>query len=199
MRVIAISGGSCTGKTTVIEAIKKRGYMVDDLKAARTVMANLNITVDDLQNANESLVIRYQEELLKVKSARDATYANNPYIDFDGKYVRDDIVFVERSLTDLYGFSCMWHTYTDTYSEWLEDYRNRIAMAQSVIYDHVCVLPFGKFEYAKDGVRVDTNSNRLAGLDAIVTIETFAHSRRASIIQSVDVEARVDEILQDIQ
>jgi nicotinamide riboside kinase len=198
MRVIAISGGSCTGKTTVIDAIKARGYMVDDLKAARHALATLNISVADLETANESLVIRFQDELLKVKEGRDSGYSSSTYIDFDGKYVRDDIIFVERSMVDLYGFACMWHTHTSTYADWLEAYRGRISILQGVVYDTVFVLPYGKFNYSNDGVRVtDAKSgvDRLSFLDGMVKIEAFAHSRVTHVVNATSVEDRVEEIL----
>lgn len=200
MKVIAISGGSCSGKSTLLNALAEKGYRVDDFKAARSVMTKLELTVDDLKNANEDVITRFQTALFDAKVEHDYSLLNSVIYDGD-LHMRDDIVFVERSLADLMGFATLWHTKTQTYAQWLQRYRHRIDSEQDLLYTKVFLLPAGKFEYQNDGIRVDEAKQDF--LDRIITMQTLESSApyksSVHIVDAASVKDRVDEIERFIQ
>lgn len=192
MKIIAISGGSCSGKSTLIAALEDAGYRVDGFKAARAVMSKLGLSVADLKDANEDTIKTFQTALFEAKRDHDTRLGDAMNMDLELKYKADDIIFVERSLADLMGFATLWHTKTKSYANWLLDYRNGIDMEQDLIYNKVFLLPAGKFEYQADGVRVDASVQDF--LDRIITMQTLECTHNVHLVDAVSVEDRVAEI-----
>lgn len=199
MKVIAISGGSCTGKSTVINALKDAGYQTDSLKVARSVMEATGITPDMLADAaksgNRDLIIRFQENLYKTKREHDLMLASVPSGFFVGDFIHPDVIFVERSLVDLYGFAFLWHDTTSDFARWLETYRNALTTDVPSIYHKTIILPYGALPYDNDGVRLAASDSDASFLHRIITHEALLVSPDARIVQSTGIDDRVNEIL----
>lgn len=156
--LVSISGAQCTGKSTVIEEIKKlqsqssKIYHIDYFKAARTIMADMGVSVDDLE-VDTQLAIRFQTKLFRAKALQD----------FEVKLLNNDIdiVIVERSLADLYTYAELWLSKKNEPGNnvWLHSYKS-FATEFGRMTDMSFILPVGVFDHQDDGIRAKQNSQK---------------------------------------
>ncbi|MCK9595739.1 ATP-binding protein [Candidatus Pacearchaeota archaeon] len=92
MKKIVITGGPCSGKTTVIEELSKRGYPVLRETAKEIVAARKNISV-----TKEESDIR-QELIFNEQSAKEDRAEKENY----------GIIFMDRGLIDGLGYSLLY-------------------------------------------------------------------------------------------
>jgi predicted ATPase len=190
-KIVAISGAAGTGKSTILESIKKDGFLVSDFKAARTVLNNMGKSLSEiLKDENET--ITFQEDILFVKNSNDGIL-----LERSPKWA-----FTERSTIDLYGFAKTWqsHFNSETYDDWLSDYRIKCISGMN-IYSEQFIIPPGKFEHVDDGVRAkadtqdETHQNIVSCAQSFMPIANkFFNKFNYHVIDSVSVNDRLNEI-----
>ena len=64
--LFAISGSQGSGKTTVINELKNRGFPVVERKTSRSILEEWGVTLSDVNN-DRPLTVKFQDEILKRK------------------------------------------------------------------------------------------------------------------------------------
>lgn len=139
--LFAISGSQGSGKSTVIEELKKRGFPVVERKTSRSIMDEWRVTLSEVNNDRE-LTVKFQDEILerKIQDERGAVESQST------------IWFTERTYADLFTYALIAIGKDNEYSEWLNGYYDRCYKAQFT-YKHNFYLTGGLFAVEKDGVR----------------------------------------------
>lgn len=106
----AISGTQGSGKTTILNELKRQGYNVIGRKTSRSVLLDWNITLDDIYN-DHNLMKRFQDEVI-----------NRKINDESEKIKSKDLWFTDRSYVDLLAYSSIILGYNDNNKEWLDEY-----------------------------------------------------------------------------
>jgi len=196
--LFAISGSQGSGKTTIINELKKRGYPTVERKTSRSILEEWGVTLSEVNN-DRDLTIKFQDEILERKKV-DEYCATEP----------SRIFFTERTYADLFTYALIAIGKDNEYSEWLDDYFIRCAELQTR-YSANFYLPSGQFEIEHDGVRgsnqhygkmvdlvmrdVSARMNSQAGLDP----ETM-RSRGPKLvdIDQLELKYRAEQILNHI-
>jgi predicted ATPase len=197
--LFAISGSQGSGKTTVINELKKRGYPIVERKTSRSILEEWGVTLSQVNN-DRDLTIRFQDRILtrKMEDEREA--------------VEDvsRIWFTERTYADLFTYALIAIGKDNEYSDWVDEYFKDCA-AQQCNYNANFYLPSGRFQLEHDGVRgsnqhysrmvditmkdVLSRMGQSTGLDP----DTFKPRGTVTVdIDRIDVDGRVDQILEHI-
>lgn len=181
--IFAVSGSQGCGKTTVLNELKARGYNVVDRKAARSILDDWEVTLDEV-NADLDLKMKFQEELFYRKVSDDLEHVDD-----------DAIWFTERTFVDLFGYTVMNIGQYNQCNEWLSNYHFIVQKAQNHL-DGAFYLMGGLFQVQNDGVR-SVNEHYSTAIDL-----TFLHFTREMTtaplyeLEMVDLTERVDFIEQ---
>jgi AAA domain len=137
MPLIAISGSQGTGKTTLIDALP---YEKITRKTSRSILSEWGVTLSQVNN-DRPLTIKFQDEILqrKIEDEWEATES-------------DQVFITERTYADLFVYALVAIGKDNEYSDWLDDYYDRCALAQKR-YGWVLYLTGGHFRPVYDGVR----------------------------------------------
>lgn len=197
--LFAISGSQGSGKTTVINELKKRGYPVVERKTSRSILDEWGVTLSQVNN-DRDLTIRFQDRILTRKMEDEA------------EAVADisRIWFTERTYADLFTYALIAIGKDNEYSDWVDEYFKDCA-AQQVNYNANFYLPAGKFELEADGVRgSNTHYSRMVDItmkDVLQRMtqhtgydyETLKSKGTTTVeVDRRDVEGRVEQILEHI-
>lgn len=139
--IFAVMGSQGSGKTTVLEEMRKRGYRLIERKTSRSILQEWGFTLSEVNN-NRELTVRFQEEILRRKIQDEFFHYENS----------SDIVFTERTFVDLFTYALVALGKDNEYSSWLDDYYQRCKAAQAR-YSGIFYLQGGLFPVENDGVR----------------------------------------------
>ena len=194
--LIAISGSQGSGKSTVINTLKDRGYPVVEGKTSRSILEEWNVTLSQVNNDRE-LTVRFQDEILQRKINDDTEMAKDP----------SRIVFTERTLADFFTYALVAIGKDNEYSEWVNDYFDRCVKAQQIYSHNFYLTKLNKTEH--DGVR--GSNQHYANMVDVVMKSVLSDMYKASytgdeefsgpettVITMRDNEARVNEILRNV-
>ncbi len=108
--LIALSGVQGSGKTTVLNGLKDLGYNIIERKTARSILADWDLTLEQVYDDRETSK-RFHDELLtrKLNDELDAVQSNNLY-------------FTERSFADVFTYACVCLGHFNTCSAWLNQF-----------------------------------------------------------------------------
>lgn len=188
MGIATISGSQGQGKSTVLNTLAQRGYSVVERKTSRSILAELGMTLAEV-NAHHPLTRWFQEEVLNrhVESMK-------PLIDSPGVH------FMERSFADIFVYSNISVGPFNQHNSWHEDYYGRCLEAQSQ-FSAIYHLTGRTYVPQEDGVR-STNSHFAGMVDR--EILHYVHKMDAEIgrgqllsIALTDNEERVWSILKN--
>lgn len=195
-KLIAISGAQSTGKTTLLNALTKKGYKVDSFKAARSVLEEFDLPLYEI-NHNAELTKKFQQRILEAK------YQNDLSLKTDYKFREDDIIFVERSPVDIFAFAKVWgkSIKDEEFTHWVDYSFFQECRRLSVIYSGALVLPSGKFEHEYDGIRAkgDTQTDVEDWIRHVVSrtwrdLNFVEPKFFTKVIHSCDIIDRVKEV-----
>ena len=197
--LFAISGSQGSGKTTIINALKERGYPIVERKTSRSILDDWGVTLSQVNNDRE-LTVRFQDRILTRKME-------------DEKEAVEDVSriwFTERTYADLFTYALIAIGKDNEYSDWMDEYFKDCAQQQSN-YNANFYLPAGKFQLEHDGVR---GSNRHYSRMVDITMKDVLHRMTQETgydydtlktngtvtveIDRTDVEGRVEQILERI-
>lgn len=139
--LFAISGSQGSGKTTVINALKERGFPIVERKTSRSIMDEWGVTLSEVNN-DRDLTIKFQDRILtrKIEDEKEAAADVSR------------IWFTERTYADLFTYALIAIGKDNEYSDWVDEYFKNCA-AQQATYNANFYLPSGRFQLEHDGVR----------------------------------------------
>ena len=143
--LIAISGSQGSGKGTCInELVARHGYHTIARKTSRSILEEMNVTLDDV-NSNVELLKRFQEAIITRKLADDEAARELS--------LKTGIpAITERCFSDLAAYLVKALAGSNEHSDYVDDYVERCT-ALDRIYDHVFYVKAGHFPPVSDGVR----------------------------------------------
>lgn len=140
-KIVGISGAHGSGKSTVLNALKNDGYVVDDFKVSREVQKQLGW--DNLDSVmNDIMTMKaFQEEILNQKLRHDSALKQN---------IDTEFILVERTFADIAAYSTQWawkHVDRSNWEVedaivWLSKFCKNCIDAQKMVYDGLVLLPF---------------------------------------------------------
>ena len=180
--LVAISGSQGSGKSTVLAELEKRGYEVVKRKSARSILDDWGVTLNEV-NEDHDLTIKFQAEITKRKFEDEMMKAMGP-----------NLCFTERTHADLFIYALIDLGRVNEYSEWVDEYY-RTCLGHNQMYRRVYFLRAGRFHVEHDGVRgSNKHYSRMADLTMLDFTQQMVHPERFSIIESSDIQQRVDII-----
>ena len=139
--LFAISGSQGSGKSTIITALKERGFPIVERKTSRSILEEWGVTLSQVNN-DRDLTIRFQDRILTRKME-------------DEKEATEDVSriwFTERTYADLFTYALIAIGKDNEYSDWVDEYFKDCAAGQTN-YNANFYLPAGRFQVEHDGVR----------------------------------------------
>ncbi|KKM48142.1 hypothetical protein LCGC14_1557930 [marine sediment metagenome] len=194
--LFAISGSQGSGKTTVINALKKEGFPVVERKTSRSIMDEWGVTLSEINN-DRPLTIKFQDEIIERKF-NDEKKTRSP----------GEIWFTERTYADFFTYALIAIGKDNEYSDWLNRYYEKCKEYQRT-FTHNFYLDGGLLDLEHDGVRgsnkhyarmvdivmKDVTKQMSAGLDP----KTLGKIKPdTNTIKSKDINYRVKSILTTI-
>lgn len=181
--LVAISGSQGSGKSTVLQELKDLGYPVIERKTARSILDEWGVTLDAV-NSDFDLKQAFQEELVRRK-LNDEIEAS----------LSSDVVFTERTFSDLFTYSLISFGQYNKYDVWLDNYFEK-CKSYCQHYDHVFYIKSKFFnEIEKDGVR-STNKHYSKMIDQTMLdfTQQMVYDDKITIIETTNLHDRVDMI-----
>jgi len=177
--LVAISGSQGSGKSTIIQQLKGKGYSVIERKTARSILSEWGVTLETV-NTSFNLKQAFQDELLTRK-----------YNDELEASLTDKIVFTERTYSDLFTYALISFGQYNKYDEWVNAYAQKCA-EKSKIYSHVFYVKAIDDAIENDGVR-STNRFYSKLIDREMYENTRLMVKRDDLTEicSFDLEDRV--------
>lgn len=186
--LIAISGSQGSGKTTVLELLEKQGYQTVKRKTSRSILAEWNVTLEQVNNdpmltrkfQHEIIVRKYQDEQATVKETTSL-----------GDNI---IVFTERTYADLFSYALISLGKDNSHSDWLNEYYAECMRLQQT-YDMVFYLKAGLFQIEHDGVRGSNHHySRMVDLVMSDVTKTMTSTRLLEVIDTPNLGQRTSMI-----
>jgi len=180
--LVAISGSQGSGKSTILNRIKELGYNVVERKTSRSILADWNVTLQDV-NDNPDLTIKFQNEITKRKFQDETYYATC-----------DELWFTERTHADLMTYALVTLGKDNDYSDWLNEYYIK-CMKHNQSYNLAFYLRAGHFTPVHDGVRGSNHHySRMVDLTMLDMTQQMVHNSKLTVIETPDLEQRVNII-----
>lgn len=180
--LIAISGSQGSGKSFLLSRIKELGFNVVERKTSRSILADWDVTLEQVNNDND-LTLRFQEEILRRK--------------FQDEMIgcQDDIWFTERTYADLMTYFLITLGKTNKYSKNINEYYHHCIHHQQS-YDKVFYLKAGHFVPEKDGIRGDNvHYSRMADIVMLDFTIQMTPIQKLNVIDTPCLEQRLSIIL----
>jgi len=182
--IIGLSGTQGTGKSTILQAAKAAGFMVDDISLSRTVQAKLGW--DNLSRAQVSIknMIQLQIGIAEEMHQRDKKYATS-----------DEIVLVERTPADVWAYTSIWCARNNVSFEsnsWARDYNEALQVMMKFYACCIIVPQAEEIPFVKDPHRADLDSRD--EVDRIIRQFIHSTSTKQYEMKGVSREDRSKEI-----
>ena len=171
---IVLAGGPSTGKTSVLNELKKLGFVCYD-EAARDILS-------DYSSKGSSFKLDPIKISREILSKRD-----NDYNDALGISCKNDIIFYDRGVHEITAYLRFINQSNDYWEELLKNYK----------YDVVFIFPSWKEIYTKDDNRIEEYEEAMKISPFIYQI--YDESSILSIeVPNISVKERVEFILNNI-
>lgn len=192
--VVGLSGAQGGGKTTLLEGLKKRGWVVDDFKVSREVQKQLGVS--SLTKATEEpySMMLFQEKILQVKRQRE----------LENKSGTEPLVLVERTFADILAYATSWTW--DLIDQrrwgakdalpWLVEYTRKCMSAQQECYSGLLLLPLMLHVVWQDDAHRAPKQTADFIFEAIQSFnQTYSRQPAPSLLISAEgVEDRVEQV-----
>lgn len=180
--LVAISGSQGSGKSTILNEIKKLGYNTIERKTSRSILEEWGVTLQEV-NENPTLTTKFQDEIIARKNADEARPLKT-----------EELFFTERTYADLFTYSLVSLGVHNTYSKWLDEYYEK-CMRYNQSYGLVYYLRAGQFNVVHDGVRgSNKHYSRMVDLTMLDFTKQMTHNSKLTVIETPDLEQRVNII-----
>lgn len=177
--LVAVSGGSGSGKSTIIELLEKEGYDVIKIKTARTILKEWDMTLQQVYS-DLNLTMKFQDELVERKLQDEQESA-----------MLRGITYTERTFADLFAFTVVNIGKYEAATQWLDEYYKK-CMEYQQVYISVFYLKSGHFTIEADNTRV-TNSHYVDLLNCSMELFTkqMTHPMALHLIDTPYIDQRV--------
>lgn len=182
--LIAIAGSQGSGKSTVLKELEKRGYNVIQRKTSRSILAEWNVTLEQVYRDPE--LCRDFHDLVGGRKVAD---------EMSGTGKTHELWFTERTFADVFTYALITlGPYRDE-SKWLDEFYNK-CKEFNAIYSCVFYITGGHFQIENDGVR-NTNAHFSKMVDLVMFDTTKQMVSPDSLYQVgvADLTQRVELIL----
>jgi predicted ATPase len=177
--LIAINGSQGSGKSTILNTLKDRGFNVVERKTSRSILSDWNVTLQEVNN-NPSLTKKFQNEIIKRKLADEEEAVRSK-----------SLWFAERTFADLFTYALVSVGKDNTYSDWLNQYYLD-CMTCNQSYAAVYFLKAGHFLVHHDGVRgSNSHYSRMVDLIMLDITQQMTTNNKLTIIETPDLEQRI--------
>lgn len=157
--LVAISGASGSGKSSVLKKLSNLGFPVVERKTSRSILTDWNVTLEEVNTSTE-LCIKFQFEMLERKF-KDDLATHEKWVKENGPNV---IVFTERTFADLFAYMVCVLGSRSSCSDFIDTYHKK-CMAYQYIYDRIALIRNGMFAPVVDSVRpTNEHFEKLMGL-----------------------------------
>lgn len=181
--LVSIAGSQGCGKSTLINALKEKGFKTVERKTSRSILTDWDVSLSQVNNDHD-LTVKFQKEILQRKAQDEAFACQNP----------SDVVVTERTFIDLATYALVSLGKDNQYSDWLNKYILECASYQQS-YDLVFYLKAGHFSIEHDGVRgSNPYYSRMVDLTMFDMTEQFTLPQRLIVIDTPLLEQRVSII-----
>ena len=181
--LVAVSGSQGSGKSTILEEIRKLGYPTVDRKSSRSILSDWNVTLQEVNN-NAELTLKFQEEITKRKYEDEVEFIES-----------DTVCFTERTHADLFTYALVSLGKDNKHSNWLNSYY-KMSMKYNQYYAGVYYLRAGQFKVAHDGTRgSNIHYSRMVDLTMLDITQQMVHNSKLTIVETPDLEQRVNIII----
>ncbi len=184
--LISVAGSQGSGKSTVLRALQDLDFSIIERKTSRSILSEWDTTLDAV-NSDLNLKMKFQMELVERKYQDEMEYANT-----------SDIVFTERTFSDLFTYALITLGPYNEYSGWLDEYYQKCTKYQH--YTHVFYLPSGCFgKVTADGVR-STNKHYSKMIDDVLFdfTQQSVYAENLTTILNANLAERVDIIVDQV-
>lgn len=180
--LIAISGSQGSGKSTVVNGLRERGYHTLDRKVARSILEEWGVSLEEV-NDNHDLTIDFQDAITARKRDDERMAA-----------LHKDVYITERTHADVFTYALIDLGRDNSFSEWVDNYYN-VCLEHNQYYERVYYLKGGLFTVEHDGVR-GSNKHYSRMVDSIMLDVTkqMIHPSRLTIIDVPDLKQRINII-----
>lgn len=180
--LVAVSGSQGCGKSTIINKIDDLGFFTIGRKTSRSILSDWDVTLEEVNN-DPILTTKFQDEITKRKYEDEKT-AIQSYC----------VYFTERTHADLFTYALVSLGKDNNYTEWLNDYY-KTCMKLNQWYSSVFYLRAGHFSIEHDGTRgSNQHYSRMVDLTMLDITQQMVHTSKLSIIETPDLEQRVNMI-----
>lgn len=138
--LVAVSGSQGAGKSTILKELYNAGYPIIQRKTSRSILTEWGTTLAEV-NQQPELTMKFQEEIIRRK-----------FLDEKEAIESNQIVFTERTYSDLFAYALVALGNNNEFDEWLNQYYIR-CMTYQQSYSMVFYLTAGHFAVVSDGVR----------------------------------------------
>jgi hypothetical protein len=178
--LVAISGSQGSGKSTILNRLKEKGFNILERKISRSILQDWNVTLEEV-NSNYELGMKFQEETFQRKQQDEIEKAYDPKV----------LYFTERSHADFFAYAVVNFGKLNQYADWLQDYYLRCMQAQTM-YKHCWYLKAGNFAVVGDGVRaVNRHYSTMVDLAMYEFTEQMTPTGRLSVVNTPVLDERV--------
>lgn len=177
--LIAISGSQGSGKTTILNELKKRSCYIADQNIARSVLTDWKLALEDV-NKDRDLTVKFQEEVLKRKWNAE-----------EDDILHNDVVFTERTYADVFVYTLITLGMHNKYSDWLSQYYVKCMNYQQA-YEKVFYLRAGHFAIQHDGTRgSNIHYSRMVDVTLLDLTRQMTHAGKLSVVDTPCLEQRL--------
>lgn len=183
MTIISLSGAQGTGKSSCLNSLRKLGFKTIDQKTSRSILAEWNTTLHDVNKSHETTK-RFQDEILR-----------RHYDNIKDKIDSPDVYFQERSFADVFAYGINILGPFNEYNEYMDQYYKDCAKAQQAYKQIFYLANRPSNTVLDDGVRstgehfctmmdsvIETFLGEFNDNDDVVYIDTINHDERIKII-----------------
>lgn len=184
--VVGVVGAHCTGKSTIIQAVKAIGQTVDESQLSRAAQAALGwASLKPAQESQENMW-ELQDAILEAMKQRDDRINNSKIV-----------TLVDRSPADVWGYTRLWMTRLG------EDKINQLKRRSYLLkclemadnYRSQIIIPIrDEIHFVEEPNRADAESRIFHEKEVEDFIFSFGY--RFHIVQSIDIDMRVKEVVE---
>ena len=183
--LFAIAGSQGSGKSSVLKELENRGYKVMQRKISRSVLADWNVTLEEV-NSNLDLSLKFQDEVVIRKASDELEAVNSKQIVFTERTYMDSFVYY------MFTFGCI-----DSLSPQISAYY-KLCVEHNKTYQSAFFLPSGKFPTVADGVR-GTNPQYVESVELLLKHYTTMHTQNLNtLVNEVSIDDRVGRVLYEV-
>lgn len=182
--LVAIAGSQGSGKTVIINKLKEKGYETVERKTSRSILADWNVSLNEVNN-NPELTLKFQEEILKRKLNDESQAVAES---------KSGLIVTERTFIDLATYSLVALGKDNEHNDWLNQYITECGQCNQT-YDLVFYLKAGHFSIENDGVRgANVHYSRMVDVVMYDLMQQHTMPGRLVVIDTPILEQRVSLI-----